>query len=257
MKGFLDLPYRLPFARHYAAFDRGFYVDFPVQLRLMGRWLRESGCRTALDIGAMTGGCIEYISSLGIRMDGVQFTADVKRLAEARFRKAGVRSTLFVSPIHADLRVPGNRVYDGVVTLGWLNLPFSKAYLRRYLATVRRLLAPGGVFLFDFFEFKDVKVTPPEAVRVSGDLIYVSHGELLGDRLRRHHYWIVEGRRLRAETSDLVDRTAAEARALLEEAGFRIRKRRFLDLNYPRHFWLAERVEKGPDRRRGAPGPGR
>ena len=100
MKGFLDLPYRLPFARHYKDFDRGFYVDFPEQLRRMGRWLREHGCRRTLDVGAMTGGCIEYITRLGMRMDGVQFSADLKRMAGAQLRKAGVASTLHVAPVH-------------------------------------------------------------------------------------------------------------------------------------------------------------
>ena len=40
MKGFLDLAYRLPYVKHYRAFDAGFYVDFPKQLKQMGRWLR-------------------------------------------------------------------------------------------------------------------------------------------------------------------------------------------------------------------------
>jgi SAM-dependent methyltransferase len=247
--GFLDLPYRLPFARHYADFDRGFYVDVPLQLRLMGRWLRDAGCRRTLDIGAMTGGCIEHVTGLGIAMDGVQFTPEVRRLAAARLRRAGVRSRLFVSPVWADLDVPGDGVYDGAVSLGWLNLPHSRAYLRRYLRAVRRLLSDGGVFLFDFFEFKDLVVDPPEAVPLSRDLLYVCRGERLGRRLRRHHLWIRGGRRLDAETSDLVDRSPSEARALLAEAGFRVVRTRFLDLNYPRHFWMARRESRAPGAR--------
>ena len=100
MKGFVDLAYRLPYVEYYKDFDHGFYVDFHQQLKRMGEWLKEHGCRTTLDIGAMTGGCIEYISGLGIRMDGVQFTEDIKRLAASRLRKAGIKSTLYVSPVH-------------------------------------------------------------------------------------------------------------------------------------------------------------
>lgn len=242
--GFLDLPYRLPFARHYADFDRGFYVDFPLQLRLMGDWLRDAGCRKTLDIGAMTGGCIEYVTGLGLRMDGVQFTPEVKRLARARLRAAGIRSRLFVSPVWADLDVPGTGVYDGAVSLGWLNLPHSRASLGRTLRTVNRLLVDGGVFLFDFFEFKDLVVEPPSAVLLSKDLLYASHAERVGSTLRRHHLWIRKGRRLDSETGVLVDRSTSEARALLADAGFAVVRTRFLDLNYPRHFWMARKESR-------------
>ena len=242
MKGFVDLAYRLPFARHYQDFDRGFYVDFPKQLQLMGRWLQQHHCKNTLDIGAMTGGCIEYISGLGIRMDGVQFTPDVKRLAAARLAKAGIKSTLYVSPVHADLRVPGKARYDGIVSLGWFNLPFDRGYLQRYLDKVNHLLRPGGVFLFDFFEFKKVIVAPTEAQSFGKDIVYVSHSELLGKLLRRFHLWIVKQRDLYSESSDLVDRTPAEARTLLASAGFEVLESRFLNLNYPRQFWLARKT---------------
>lgn len=242
MKGFLDLPYRLPYARHYAEFDRGFYVDFPKQLRIMGEWLRGSGCRKTLDIGAMTGGCIEYISRLGIRMDGVQFTEDVKRLAAGRLRKAGVASTLYVSPVHAPLRLPPRARYDGIVSLGWFNLPFGRSRIREQLRRIARALRPGGVFLFDFFEFKDVVVEPGDAHVLGDDLVYMSCSERLGKVLRRRHLWIGSRGPLKAETSDLVDRSVAEARTRLSEAGLGVVRTRFLDLNYPRHFWMAQRT---------------
>lgn len=241
MNGFLDIPYRRPFVHHYREFDRGFYVDFPRQLRLMGRWLRESGCRTTLDVGAMTGGCIEYISSLGIRMDGVQFTEDIRRLAAAKFRKAGIASTLFVSPVSAPLKVATRTRYDGIVSLGWLNLPFTGAQLRRTLAEVHRLLVPGGVFLFDFFEFGGVIVAPPEVAAMDRQFVYLSHTELLGKRLRKNHTWIDRRLRVFRETSDLVHRSRREVRALLEESGFAVEKREFLKLNYPREFWMARK----------------
>jgi len=245
-KGFLDLPYRLPFARYYQEFDGGFYVDFPKQLRLMGEWLREHRCRTTLDIGAMTGGCIEYISRLGIRMDGVQFTRDVQRLAAARLKKAGVPSTLFVSPVYGQLRLPAAARYDGIVTLGWFNLPFDRRFLKEYLDRIRTLLVPDGVFLFDFFEFKHVKVAPTEALNLGEDILYLSHSELLGRVLRRYHLWVLKKRReMLAETSDLVDRRRDDVRRLLAGSGLEVVKTEFLDLNYPREFWLARRIRSG------------
>jgi hypothetical protein len=241
MKGFLDLPYRLPFARHYKEFDRGFYVDFSVQLKRMGRWLQEHGCRQTLDVGAMTGGCIEHISRLGIRMDGVQFTNDLKRLATVQLRKAGVASTLYVSPVHDPFRLPAGLRYDGIVTLGWLNLPFSQARLGGMLARVRTLLRPGGVFLFDFFDFQNVIVDPPEVRRFDDDVAHVAFTERRGNVLRRYHLWISGEDRLRAEYSDLVDRRPGAVRSLLAKAGLEVARAEFLDLNYPRHFWLVRK----------------
>ena len=66
--------------------------------------------------------------------------------------------------------------------------------------------------------------------------------ERLGGVLRRHHLWVEKGGRLQAETSDLVDRTPAFVRSLLAESGLKLVERRFLDLNYPRHFWVAQRA---------------
>jgi SAM-dependent methyltransferase len=241
VKGFLDLPYRLPFARHYKQFDRGFYVDFPVQLKQMGRWLQEHGCRTTLDVGAMTGGCIEHISRLGMRMDGVQFTADLKRLAAAQLRRAGVASTLHVSPVHDPFRLPAGLRFDGIVTLGWLNLPFSRARLLVMLAQVHRLLSSGGVFLFDFFDFTKVIVDPAEARRFEDGIAHVAYTERRGTVLRRYHLWISDGDGLRAEYSDLVDRRPGAVRRLVAEAGLRVVRAEFLDLNYPRHFWIVQK----------------
>lgn len=241
MKGFLDLAYRLPYVRHYRAFDAGFYVDFPKQLAQMGRWLREHGCRVTLDIGAMTGGCIEHISRLGIRMDGVQFTPDIRRLAAANLRKAGIESTLFVSPVHAPLRLPTRRRYDGVVSLGWLNLPHPERSFRRTLAVIRDHLNPGGILMVDFFRFEELVVAPTESVELEPGLFYLSHGERLGTVFRRHHAWLGADGELAMETNDLVDRTPGGIRRLMTSAGFEVLETRHLDLNYPREFWLARR----------------
>ena len=241
MKGFLEIPYRLPFARHYKEFDRGFYVDFSVQLKQMGRWLQEHGCRKTLDIGAMTGGCIEYITRLGIRMDGVQFTPDLRRLAAVQLRKAGVASTLHVAPVHDPVRLPAGLRYDGIVTLGWLNLPFSPGRLRSMLVRIRRMLLPGGVFMFDFFDFRKVVIDPPEAQRFKNGLVHAAYTERRGSVLRRYHLWSSTGDDVRAEYSDLVDRRPESVRSLVEDAGLKVLRREFLDLNYPRHFWLVQR----------------
>lgn len=242
MKGFLDLAYRLPYVKHYRAFDAGFYVDFPRQLARMGRWLREHGCRVTLDIGAMTGGCIEHISGLGIRMDGVQFTEDIRRVAAANLRRAGIESTLFVSPVHAPLRLATRRRYDGAVSLGWLNLPHPERSFRRTLATVRDHLNPGGVFLVDFFRFEELVVAPTESVELEPGLFYLSHGERRGKVFRRHHAWLRRSGEVALETSDLVDRNPAEVRRLVTSSGFEVLETTHLDLNYPREFWLLRKL---------------
>jgi SAM-dependent methyltransferase len=241
MKGFLDLAYRLPYVRHYRAFDAGFYVDFPKQLTQMGRWLREHGCKVTLDIGAMTGGCIEHISGLGIRMDGVQFTEDIRRVAAANLRKAGIASTLFVSPVHAPLRLSTPRRYDGAVSLGWLNLPHSPRSFRRTLAVIRDRLKPGGILMVDFFRFEELVVAPTESVELEPGLFYLSHGERLGKIFRRHHAWVGKAGGLAMETNDLVDRQPADVKRLMGSCGFEVIETKHLDLNYPREFWLLRR----------------
>jgi len=241
MKNLLRIPYRLPFAEHYNVFDKGFYIDFPKQLELMGRWLQENDCKTTLDIGAITGGCIEYISKSGIRMDGVQFTADLKRIAMNRLRKSGINSHIYVSGIDEELQVPNGKRYDGIVNLGWFNLPFGHSYIRRYLAKIYGLLRPNGIFVFDFFEFGNVVIAPLELVRISQDIQYVSYSELLGKTLRKYHFWIMNHKDIECEISDLVDRDFDEVKTLLKESGLMMVKSIFMDLNYPRHFCLARR----------------
>jgi hypothetical protein len=189
----------------------------------------------------MTGGCIEYITRLGIRMDGVQFTPDLRRLAEVPLRKAGIASTLYVSPVHDPVRLPAGLRYDGIVTLGWLNLPFSPARLRGMLARIRRLLVPGGVFLFDFFDFKKLVIDPQDARRFDDGIVHVATTERMGNILRRYHLWVSKGEKLRAEFTDLVERRPETVRPLLSAAGLEIVREKFLDLNYPRHFWLVRK----------------
>jgi cyclopropane fatty-acyl-phospholipid synthase-like methyltransferase len=188
----------------------------------------------------MTGGCIEYISGLGIRMDGVQFTPDLKRLAQLQLRKAGVASTLYVAPVHDPLRLPAGLSYDGIVSLGWLNLPFSQSRLRAQFARIRKLLTPGGVFLFDFFDFRKLILDPPEAQRFDDGLAHVAYTERRGSVLRRYHLWI--SNELHAEHNDYVDRRPESVRALVAEAGLKVIRRDFLKLNYPRHFWLVQKL---------------
>ena len=120
---------------------------------------------------------------------------------------------------------------------------FTDAGLRGWLGALRRLLAPGGVFLFDFFEFRRLVVPPTEAVRLAEGLTLVSHAERRGRTLRRYHLWI-SGGEARAETSDLVDRSPAEARRLLARAGFEVVRTTHLDFHYPREFWLAQRLPR-------------
>src|SRR6185295_18343735 len=139
--------------------------------------------------------------------------------------------------LHRPPLLPPGSVYDGIVSLGWFNLPFSDRQLAQHVDRIRRLLRPGGVFLFDFFEFRDLVLPPTESLALEKGLIYVSHSERLGSLLRRYHLWIRNHRELRTETSDLVDRSPREARRLFAAAGMEVVRKRYLHLNYPRHFW--------------------
>jgi hypothetical protein len=242
VKNLLHIPYSLPFARYYRDFDSGFYVDFPKQLELMGAWFKEFGCKRTLDIGAITGGCIEYISKLGMRMDGVQFTRDLKTLSASKLRESGIESKLFVSRIDGPLNVPKGNKYDGIVTLGWFNLPLSDSYIKRYLDKINSLLNTGGVFLFDFFEFRDIVIPPTEAEHFGPDILYVSHSERLSKTLRRYHLWVLDHEDMLTEVSDLVDRSSDEIREYLTQSALSLERKQFLDLNYPRYFCVGTKA---------------
>lgn len=226
--------------RYLADFEHGFYVDFEVQRKIMGEWLLEKKCKTTLDIGAQTGGCIEYISDLGIRMDGTQYTQDLKHFALKRLKAAGVISRLFVSSIDQPPTIAHARKYDAAVMLSWFNLPFTHLEMKRYLDAIHKLLQPKGVLLFDYFQFENVVVNPPETTRFN-DVLFISYTELLGKALRRYHFWI-RGRTVESEVTDLVDRTPDEMINLLKNSRFIVDKTEFLQLNYPRTFVLAKKA---------------
>jgi SAM-dependent methyltransferase len=242
VKNLLHIPYSLPFASYYREFDSGFYVDFPEQLELMGDWFKEFKCKKTLDIGAITGGCIEYISKLGIRMDGVQFTKDLKNLTASKLKESGIESRLFVSPIDGPLHIPKGNKYDGIVTLGWFNLPLSDTYIKRYLDKINDLLNPGGVFLFDFFEFRHIVIPPTEAEHFGPDILYISHSELLSKILRRYHLWVLDHENILTEVSDLVDRSLDQIREYLAQSELSLERNQFLSLNYPRYFCVATKA---------------
>lgn len=244
MRNLLTIPYKAPFVRYIEAFDKGFYVDFPKQLEIMRTWLEENDCKTTLDIGALTGGCIEFISKSGIRMDGVQYTPDLRNVAARRLRNSRVESDILVSGLDEELRLPQKKKYDGIVDLGWFNLPYPRTYMKKYLKVISRALETAGVFLFDFFEFDNVVVSSPEVLRVGDDIQYLSYSELLagGKTLRKYHFWIVDHKEVEFEIGDLVDRTFSEVNSLLEHSGLRMVKSIFMQLNYPRHFCMARKI---------------
>ena len=210
----------------------------------MGEWFLEFDCKKTLDIGAMTGGCIEYVTKLGIEMDGVQFTNDLKTLATKRLRKFGIKSNLFVSGLGESLDVPSGNKYDGIVSLGWFNLPLTVSYMKHYLKRVSDLLTPAGIFLFDFFRFSYIIVSSTELIELDKNILLISTNKLLNKNLlRQYHIWIVNDTKIFTEFNDLVDINLNTVRRLLNESGLSLVRHSFLPLNYPREFCIAKHMK--------------
>lgn len=116
--------------------------------------------QTLLELGCGTGRYLEQFQGMGLRVHGVDLSLDMLERARAR---CGATAD-FTGGDVADLRL--SKQFDAVVALFHVaNYMASDEKLDRFFQVAAEHVAPGGVFLFDFWYGPAVLSDPP-VVRV-------------------------------------------------------------------------------------------
>lgn len=126
-----------------------------------------AGVRDVLELGAGHGRDALYFAREGFTVTAADFSAEGLTQLTASAREQGVadRITALVHDVRSPLPLPDGSV-GGVFAHMLLNMALSTEELRSLVAGVRRVLRPGGVFVY--------------AVRHTGDAHYgtgVDHGD--------------------------------------------------------------------------------
>ncbi len=121
------------------------------------------GAATLLDLGCGTGGHAFPLAGLGYDVTGIDFSTASLELAQAKL-DAAPESRDAVRFLHGDIRsFRLERRFDVVAALFHvLSYQATAKDLQDTLATVCEHLAPGGLFLFDFWHGPGVLSDPPK-----------------------------------------------------------------------------------------------
>jgi SAM-dependent methyltransferase len=206
--------------RHY---DRHM-EDYTADTKFYARYAKRG--RTVLELGSGTGRVSLPLAKRGCVVTGVDFLPHMVRLARAKARRAKLR----VRWIEGDVLtapIPGR--FELVLAPFNFLAQFPRRALPRVLARVRRLMAPGGLFICDVFnpgrmrrrkrvpyemEYTNLsgqgKVKLKISSRLEGGVCRITHDYLMPDgTTRRDHL------RLLAIEPEELD-------ALLARSGFRV-----------------------------------
>lgn len=154
--------------------------DYAAEAKYVASLLREHAPRAAriLELGCGTGAHAEHLARTGYSVHGVDLSATM--LAGATARKAGLPVDLArrLSFAKGDARtVRTGETYDAVISLFHvMSYQTTNADLAAAFGTAAAHLAPGGLFLFDFWYGPAVLAQEPEerVKRLEDDVIKVT-----------------------------------------------------------------------------------
>lgn len=224
-----------PFATAYADLyddlyqDKDYGAECDVIERIFATY-GEGRVRTILDLGCGTGSHAVPLAQRGYDVAGVDRSEAM--LARARERGSTIAALTFEL---GDVRsVDMGRSFDSVVMMfAVLGYQLGNADVLAALATARRHLRPGGLFVFDVWYGPAVLAErPSQRVKVldvpDGQVLRVASGEL---DVRHHachvdyHVWRIEQLRLAAETRERHTMRfffPLELEAMLQQTGFEL-----------------------------------
>lgn len=149
------------YARYYDLFYRD--KDYAAESRLIDGWLRNAGVGggALLDVGCGTGGHARELAALGWTVTGVDRSAAM--IEKARQFPSGGATVRYEVGTGADFDL-GQRFAAVVSLFHVVSYHADPGELAAMLGNVRRHLADGGIFVFDFWHGPGVLADPP-AVR--------------------------------------------------------------------------------------------
>lgn len=155
----------------YARYYDLLYRDKPysAEAKYVVELARRNGCTvdSLLELGVGTGGHAVHFLDLAQRVDGVDLSAEMLVVAEARRRALPQTSADRLSLHHGDVRdVRLNRRFSLVVSMFHvMSYQCTNEHIMAAFRTARAHLDGGGLFIFDLWHGPGVLTEPP-AVRV-------------------------------------------------------------------------------------------
>lgn len=206
-------------------------VDYEAECRLLERVFARflpRPCASVLDLGCGTGSHALLLARRGYQVAGIDASPGMLRVARAKAR--GRRNPAFR---RADMRsFDFGRTFDAAICMdGAFTHLLTDRDIVRHLRTVRRHLAPGGVYAFEFAQALREETVGPGWIHRVGDPEIVWLYDLAVDP-RRHlvtgenTFFAFQGGRLRrtfVNTYSTRLLTVPALRKLVARAGMRVR----------------------------------
>ncbi len=225
-----------PAAEFYDALGDGYdrMINWDARLRREGAFFQnlfdERGARSVLDVACGSGRHAIEFAGWGLRAAGCDISVEMLRLARRNASEAGVDVDFFEAGLTDVAEKAGK--FDAIVCIG-NSLPHlqTQRELDRAMRSIKRALAPGGVFVSQIRNYEriirdDLRFMPPTSAEVDGrECVFFRMLDIHGPR--RIDFNIIRMTRESGKWTHTVQTTRlrpimkAHMNAALERAGFK------------------------------------